>query len=70
MHKLYKWTVSPILFALFGAGCRYTPTCSEYAEIAFKRFGVFKGGVLTIKRILRCHPYYHADSHYDPVPVK
>lgn len=48
--------------------CRYIPTCSEYAIISIERFGVFKGGFLAIKRIIRCNPF---GSHgYDPVPMK
>jgi putative membrane protein insertion efficiency factor len=38
------------------ASCRYTPSCSEYAIIAVKKYGPFKGGWLTLKRILRCLP--------------
>ncbi|WP_262712459.1 membrane protein insertion efficiency factor YidD [Arachidicoccus ginsenosidivorans] len=38
------------------ATCRFTPTCSQYGIEAFKKYGLFKGGWLTIKRISRCHP--------------
>ncbi|MDR1437021.1 MAG: membrane protein insertion efficiency factor YidD [Candidatus Symbiothrix sp.] len=48
------------------ASCRYLPTCSEYAIIAVKKYGPFKGGRLTLKRIFRCHPW--GGSGYDPVP--
>jgi putative membrane protein insertion efficiency factor len=48
------------------ASCRYTPSCSEYAIIAIKKYGPFKGGWLTLKRILRCHPW--GGHGYDPVP--
>lgn len=47
--------------------CRFTPTCSEYTYEAIKKYGAIKGGILGIKRILKCHPYYKG-SHYDPVP--
>jgi putative membrane protein insertion efficiency factor len=60
--QIYKLLISP----LFGATCRYNPTCSEYSIIAVKRYGVFKGGLLSAKRILRCHPF-HAGGN-DPVP--
>lgn len=62
--RIYQYTISP----LFGANCRYTPTCSEYAVKAIKVWGPFKGSWLAIKRISRCHPW---GSHgYDPVPEK
>lgn len=48
--------------------CRFTPTCSEYAKTAIERFGAFKGTMLSIKRILRCHPF--GKSGYDPVPLE
>ena len=46
--------------------CRFTPTCSQYAYEAIKKYGVIKGGFLSIKRILKCHPYHKGG--YDPVP--
>ncbi|MCW3462111.1 membrane protein insertion efficiency factor YidD [Chitinophaga nivalis] len=60
--KLYQWFISPLL----GSKCRYTPTCSQYGLEAFKKYGIFKGGYLTIKRILSCHPW--GGHGYDPVP--
>jgi len=45
--------------------CVFLPTCSEYAETAIEKYGVLKGGALTIKRILRCHPWQK--EHFDPV---
>jgi len=60
--KIYQRVISPIL----GPQCRYTPTCSNYALEAFKKYGVFKGFWLAIKRIARCHPW--GGSGYDPVP--
>ena len=47
--------------------CRFEPTCSEYARKAFLRHGVFRGGLLTIWRLLRCQSFYHGPT-YDPVP--
>ncbi len=58
----YKLIVSPWL----PSACRFTPTCSQYALEAFRKHGVFKGFYLTVKRILRCHPW--GGSGYDPVP--
>ena len=50
----------------FGVRCRFEPTCSEYSVEAFKRFGVIKGGILTLYRVVRCHPLCEGGS--DPVP--
>lgn len=58
----YKACISPML----PPSCRYTPTCSEYAVEAVMRHGIFRGGWLAVKRILRCHPW--GGSGYDPVP--
>ena len=46
--------------------CRFTPTCSQYAKEALKKYGVFQGIFLALKRLLKCHPF-HAGG-YDPVP--
>jgi uncharacterized protein len=46
--------------------CIYTPTCSQYGYEAIARYGVIKGGWLTVKRISRCHPWAQGGS--DPVP--
>ncbi len=59
---VYRYTLSPLL----GKNCRFLPTCSEYAYGAIDRFGPFKGGLLALRRIGRCHPW--GGSGYDPVP--
>ncbi len=46
--------------------CRFTPTCSAYALEAIKKYGPFKGLILSIKRILKCNPFH--EGGYDPVP--
>jgi len=66
--KAYKLTLSPILTALFGKGCRYEPTCSVYADEAIQKHGILKGGILAIKRFFRCHPF--SKGGIDPVPSK
>ena len=60
--KIYQKAVSPWT----PASCRYNPTCSSYALDAFQKHGLWKGFVLTIKRIGSCHPW--GGSGYDPVP--
>lgn len=60
--RFYKRWISPIL----PPACRFTPTCSEYAMESFARYGFMKGLFLTLKRILRCHPFH--PGGYDPVP--
>ena len=60
--KFYQYCISPLL----PPTCRYTPTCSQYALEAIRKHGPFKGLWLTIKRLLRCHPW--GGSGYDPVP--
>jgi putative membrane protein insertion efficiency factor len=60
--KFYQGAISPLL----PSSCRYTPTCSQYGIEAFKKHGFFKGGWLTIKRVLSCGPW--GGSGYDPVP--
>ncbi len=60
--KLYQNLISP----LTPATCRYQPTCSHYTIEALQKHGLFKGGILSIKRIFSCHPW--GGSGYDPVP--
>lgn len=60
--RMYQWTISPFL----PPSCRYTPTCSDYAIQAIKKYGLFKGWFLALKRIGRCHPW--GGSGYDPLP--
>ena len=64
--KIYKNTFSLLLTTLFGRGCRFTPTCSEYFTQAVLKHGTIKGSILGLKRISRCHPY--TKPGYDPIP--
>ncbi len=45
--------------------CRFVPTCSAYAKEAVSSYGVFKGGLLSLTRLLKCHPFHKGG--YDPV---
>ncbi|MFL6603289.1 MAG: membrane protein insertion efficiency factor YidD [Steroidobacteraceae bacterium] len=60
--RVYQWTVSPLL----GPTCRFHPSCSNYALEAINRFGMLRGGWLTVKRLGRCHPWH--PGGFDPVP--
>lgn len=60
---IYKFCISPLLPNV----CRFYPTCSNYAVMAIKEFGPFKGLVLAIKRILRCNP--KSECGFDPLPL-
>jgi len=51
--RAYKRLISPLL----PAACKYVPTCSEYAVEAVERFGILRGGSMTLWRVLRCNPF-------------
>jgi putative membrane protein insertion efficiency factor len=55
------------LSLLLAGGCRYEPTCSQFAYGAIERFGVVRGSWLGLKRLLRCHPFSRHFG-FDPVP--
>lgn len=58
----YRACISPML----PPSCRFTPTCSQYALEALRKHGPVKGLWLSVRRLLRCHPW--GGSGYDPVP--
>jgi uncharacterized protein len=60
--RLYQLTLSPIV----GGGCRFVPSCSAYAIEAIRVHGAFRGSVLAVRRVSRCHPF--GASGADPVP--
>ena len=66
--SFYKKAISGSIKLLFGGGCRFSPTCSDYAKSAIEKHGGLVGSALTIKRISRCHPF--GGFGYDPVPDK
>jgi putative membrane protein insertion efficiency factor len=59
--RLYQRLVSPAL----GQHCKYYPSCSEYAVQAIGRFGILRGLILAVWRLLRCNPFSHGG--FDPV---
>ncbi len=62
--KLYQILISPLL----GPNCRFHPTCSHYAIEAIAKHGVFKGGYLSVRRLIKCQPLH--EGGLDPVPEK
>ncbi len=58
----YRYTLS----WLVGSRCRHLPTCSEYADQAIDRFGLWAGGWMTLARLLRCHPWGTAGLDFVP----
>jgi uncharacterized protein len=60
--RIYQLTLSSFM----GRGCRFLPTCSEYATVAIEKHGAWRGGILAIRRIARCHPW--GGDGFDPVP--
>ncbi len=63
--RLYQRFISPLKRS---PTCRFYPTCSAYAVEAFEKRGFFAGMILTVTRILRCHPF--CAGGYDPVPER
>lgn len=62
--RIYQMTISPLI----GPRCRFVPTCSCYGIEALKTHRLLKGGWLTLKRVLKCHPLN--EGGFDPVPPK
>ncbi|NME98884.1 membrane protein insertion efficiency factor YidD [Aneurinibacillus aneurinilyticus] len=62
--RFYQRFISPLL----PPSCRFYPSCSHYGLEAIQRFGALKGGWLTVKRLLKCHPFH--PGGIDPVPEK
>ena len=64
--RLYQWLISPF----FPPACRFEPSCSHYAVQAVKLHGPWRGLVLALRRLSRCHPFtwLGGSSGFDPVP--
>ena len=63
--RFYRKNISPTK----SPSCRFIPTCSAYALEAVEKYGAWKGGWLTVKRLCKCHPFHKQKSIvYDPVP--
>ena len=60
--QFYRKNISP----MSAPKCRFAPTCSAYALEALDKYGACKGGFLTLRRVLRCNPFFKGG--YDPVP--
>ena len=60
--RFYQAAISPY----FMPSCRFTPSCSAYGIESIQKYGALKGGWLTVKRLVRCHPW--GGSGFDPVP--
>lgn len=61
--RFYRYFISPLL----GNHCRFHPSCSLYAEDALAECGVIKGSWLTLKRLVKCHPFH--PGGYDPIQI-
>ena len=62
--KAYKYVIIPLL----GPRCRFYPSCSSYGLEAIQLHGAAKGSYLTLRRLLKCHPFH--EGGIDPVPEK
>ncbi|PUA28651.1 MAG: membrane protein insertion efficiency factor YidD [Cellvibrio sp. 79] len=58
----YRYLLSPWI----GNQCRFYPTCSHYSEESLQRYGFFFGSYLTLRRLIKCHPWH--EGGLDPVP--
>lgn len=69
MERFFLWLLRGyrrFISLLLGSNCRFHPTCSAYAEEAIKTYGVLKGGYLSVRRLIKCHPFH--PGGVDPVP--
>jgi putative membrane protein insertion efficiency factor len=64
--KAYQQIVSPILRLVWGNVCRFEPSCSRYAVACLEMHGAVRGGLLSVVRLCKCHPFH--PGGYDPPP--
>jgi putative membrane protein insertion efficiency factor len=62
--RIYQRTLSPLL----GNVCRFEPSCSRYAVLCLAEFGALRGGLLSMRRLCKCHPFH--PGGYDPPPAR
>jgi len=63
--NFYQKHISTYLSQVWNVHCKYEPTCSEYTKQAIEKYGVLKGSLMGLKRILRCNPF--SKGGYDPL---
>ena len=63
----YQRWLSPALHSLGSGGCKFQPTCSEYAKDAISIHGPLRGSGMALWRLLRCHPFTRGG--FDPAPI-
>jgi putative membrane protein insertion efficiency factor len=66
--RFYQRWLSPAVHSLSPGGCRFQPTCSEYAAVAIATHGPLRGAALALWRLLRCHPF--SKGGLDQVPPR
>ncbi|MCS7199831.1 MAG: membrane protein insertion efficiency factor YidD [Caldimicrobium sp.] len=64
--NFYQRFLSPILSTYLNLHCRYIPSCSEYAKIALQEWGIWRGSLLALKRLLKCNPLFPGGYDYPP----
>lgn len=64
--RVYQLTLSKLILATLGPVCRFEPSCSRYAAACIAGHGALRGGLLSVKRLCKCHPFH--PGGYDPPP--
>jgi len=67
--RIYRATVSRLLCALFGRVCRFEPSCSQYAMECLRTHGTLRGGLLSLLRLCKCHPFHPGGIDLPPHPT-